>query len=120
MEKDPVIQEKILNNLDIALKSFFLVFDKFSSESSRFSIYKDKNLLIDSKVAHIGNKYVDKFLDEGLKSDKISLLSSFIPLNWSLKCLFKSEGVFKMLTDHMKRLYSDTSGIITNQIQAQL
>lgn len=99
---------------------FFLIFDKFSTENGSFNIYKEKNLIINPKEATIGHKFVDKFLDEGLQSDRISLMSSFIPLKWSLQCLLESKGVFKLLTDNMEKLYSETSGIITNQIQAQL
>lgn len=111
--------DKILKDFDEILRSFKLIFDKFSTEYDRFNYYKKKNLMFNSVEDEIGHKYSDKFVD-GLDTDKIPLKSSYIPLKWSLKSLLESPGVFKMLTDYMAKLYSDDSGIKSNQIQCEL
>lgn len=82
------------------MKSTKSVFEKFSTEHRRFSVYKEKGLMIDPIRLTIGTnvkfplEYQDEFSSKIDIDDtsKNYVTAEYIPLKWSLKALLEIPG----------------------------
>lgn len=95
------------------------VFDKFKNEYARFTMYKEKGLMIDAEENEIGIDFVKKVVDGNVVDYKNSICAEYIPLSWSLKVLLEIPGSFELLLKHMSELEQEKE-LISNILQCNL
>lgn len=111
-----IIEKNALNKLNSILQSSKLIFDKFSTESKRFSLYNDHKLLTNPQEITIGKKYVNKYINNESIVVQENTTGQYIPLQSTLKSYLEIPGAFNTLTSHINYLKNEKN-IISNLIQ---
>ncbi|KAL7296461.1 hypothetical protein TKK_0010467 [Trichogramma kaykai] len=108
---------KTLKKLKVDIEN---VFSNFKDEYNRFSLYKTKKLMIDSKDVFIAHDFRQKVLNSELVHNKFKICAQYIPMSWSLKIILEVPGLFNLVLKYMNELEEESDIIISNIIQSDL
>lgn len=108
-----------LYEIDKCFERHCNVFDAVDTESKRFSILKQKGLLLDYQEFEFGKTYVHDIVNNTEVLTPQSMYGIHIPLRHSLKLFLEIPGMFSQIKEYISKLRSELK-IITNIIQGEL
>ena len=106
--------EKALRKINLIFTQYKEVFEKYSTEYSRFKIYEQKGLVIPEEPYHI-----DYDTSKKATQNLVYVQGYYIPLKWSLKLLLEIPGTFAAIMNYMEELKKETE-IISDFVQGDL
>ena len=113
------VDKNVFECIQEILHSSKVIFKKFETEYQRFSLYKEKDLLIMPIDSYIGTRIPKKLLDSEVPLSTENFDAQYIPLKSSLKILLEISGMFETMMNYTKELQAENS-IISNFMQSQV